>query len=84
MPDSVKLDRGLVSGINGDPVRQALVAGMLHFAASIGLQLIAEGVETEAERLTLLELGIEFGQGYLFGRPGPADGVGVLVDVTLG
>jgi EAL domain-containing protein (putative c-di-GMP-specific phosphodiesterase class I) len=33
----VKLDRGLVSGINGDPVRQALVAGMLHFAASIGL-----------------------------------------------
>jgi EAL domain-containing protein (putative c-di-GMP-specific phosphodiesterase class I) len=71
-PAYVKLDRGLVTGIGGDPIRQALVAGMLHFAASTGLQLIAEGVETDAERLTLSGLGIEFGQGYLFGRPAPA------------
>jgi EAL domain-containing protein (putative c-di-GMP-specific phosphodiesterase class I) len=45
---------------------------MLHFAASIGLRIIAEGVETDAERLTLSGLGVEFGQGYLFGRPEPA------------
>ena len=61
-----------MSGIGGDPIRQALVAGMLHFAASIGLRIIAEGVETESERLTLSGLGVEFGQGYLFGRPEPA------------
>jgi PAS domain S-box-containing protein len=70
-PDFVKLDRHLVSGIAGDPIRQALVAGMLHFAASIGVRIVAEGIETHAERLTLHALGVEFGQGYLFGRPEP-------------
>jgi PAS domain S-box-containing protein len=73
-PDYVKLDRRLVTGLRVDPVRQALVAGMLHFAASVGLTLIAEGVETEADRLTLSALGVELGQGYLFGRPEPAAG----------
>ena len=73
-PRYVKLDRGLVMGINADPIRQALVAGMLHFGSSIGVLLIAEGVETEAERLTLQELGVPLGQGFLFGRPAPAGG----------
>jgi PAS domain S-box-containing protein len=73
-PRYVKLDRGLVTGINADPIRQALVAGMLHFATSIGLEIIAEGVETEAERLTLQKLGVALGQGFLFARPGPAIG----------
>jgi PAS domain S-box-containing protein len=68
-PDYVKLDHGLVAGIPSDPIRQALVAGMLHFATSIGVRIIAEGVETEAERLTLHALGVELAQGYLFGRP---------------
>jgi PAS domain S-box-containing protein len=69
-PDYVKLDHSLVSAIPSDPIRQALVAGMLHFATSIGVRIIAEGVETESERLTLHALGVELGQGYLFGRPG--------------
>ena len=68
-PRYVKLDRGLVIGVNADPIRQALVAGMLHFATSIGLEIIAEGIETEAERLTLQHLGVALGQGFLFGRP---------------
>jgi PAS domain S-box-containing protein len=71
-PRYVKLDRALVTGINADPIRQALAAGMLHFASSIGVEIIAEGIETEAERLTLQELGVELGQGFLFARPGPA------------
>jgi EAL domain-containing protein (putative c-di-GMP-specific phosphodiesterase class I) len=73
-PRYVKLDRGLVTGINADPIRQALVAGMLHFATSIGVEIIAEGVETEAERLTLRQLGVALGQGFLFGRPASAGG----------
>lgn len=73
-PRYVKLDRGLVTGINADPIRQALVAGMLHFATSIGVEIIAEGVETEAERLTLQHLGVALGQGFLFGRPASAVG----------
>jgi len=47
---------------------------MLHFASSTGVEIIAEGVETEAERLTLQELGVRHGQGFLFARPGPANG----------
>jgi PAS domain S-box-containing protein len=68
-PDFVKLDIDLVRGIDTDPARQALVAGMTHFATDRGLHLIAEGIETKAELATLRSLGLEFGQGYLLGRP---------------
>ncbi|MGH9283566.1 MAG: EAL domain-containing protein, partial [Acidimicrobiales bacterium] len=68
-PDFVKLDQSWVTGINGDPARQALVAGLGHFAARTGSTLIAEGIETDGERGTLTELEVGLGQGYLFGRP---------------
>jgi EAL domain-containing protein (putative c-di-GMP-specific phosphodiesterase class I) len=71
-PAYVKLDLSWVRGIDADPARQALVAGLVFFAAEIGCQLIGEGVETEAERATLLRLKVPLGQGYLFGRPAPA------------
>jgi EAL domain-containing protein (putative c-di-GMP-specific phosphodiesterase class I) len=70
-PSHVKLDRALVSRIDTDPARQALVAGLVHFAAAIDSRLVAEGVETRAERDSLLELGVRVGQGYLLGRPAP-------------
>ena len=68
-PDLIKLDITLVRGIEGDPGRQALVAGMVHFARQTGSTLLAEGIETPAEAKLLRELGVDFGQGYLFGRP---------------
>ena len=68
-PDYVKLDRGIIHGIGGDPARQALVAGMVHFAGKTGATLIAEGVETEGEARELLALGVSLGQGYHLGRP---------------
>jgi len=68
-PQFVKIDRGIVAGINTDPARQALVAGMHHFSTMTSCDLIAEGIETEAEMQTLRSLGILFGQGYLLGRP---------------
>jgi EAL domain-containing protein (putative c-di-GMP-specific phosphodiesterase class I) len=71
-PAFVKLDRSLVADIDGDPVRQALMVGMSHFAKSVGCQLIAEGIETQAELTTLMELDVRLGQGYLLGRPAPA------------
>lgn len=67
-PHIIKLDRSLVAGIDSDPVRQGLVAGLRHFAESSTAQVIAEGVETRLERDTLVRLGIELGQGYLFGK----------------
>jgi PAS domain S-box-containing protein len=68
-PAFVKLDRSLMAAIDGDPVRQALIVGMCHFASSAGCDLIAEGIETEAEMAALLKLGIPLGQGFLLGRP---------------
>lgn len=72
-PALVKLDRELIQGIDADPVRQALIAGIVHFAERSDIVLVAEGVETAAERAALLELGIRAAQGYLFGRPVPVE-----------
>jgi PAS domain S-box-containing protein len=74
-PAIVKLDRSLVAGIDTDPVREAVVAGMVRFAGAAGLVLIAEGIETRDELATLKKLGVELGQGYLLGMP-----VSVTVD----
>ena len=71
-PDFVKLDIGLVHNIDTDPARQALAAGLRHYAEETGNTLIAEGVETPGERATLYRLGIPLAQGYLFGHPAPA------------
>ena len=75
-PDFVKLDIGLIRGINDDPARQALVAGMGYFATKSRIRLVAEGVETIAELRTLRSLAIHYGQGYLLGRPQDGRGPG--------
>ena len=69
--DFVKLDISLVRGVNVNLGRQALVVAMRHFARTAGCRLVAEGVETEDEARALTQLGVEFAQGYLFGRPEP-------------
>jgi EAL domain-containing protein (putative c-di-GMP-specific phosphodiesterase class I)/DNA-binding response OmpR family regulator len=68
-PAFAKLDISLVRGIDGDDLRQAMAAGFQYYALRTGCRLVAEGVETEAEANTLRDLGIDLGQGYLFGRP---------------
>jgi PAS domain S-box-containing protein len=75
-PSIVKLDIGLVRGINVDPARQALIAGMSYFAVKRKMRLVAEGIETAAELKTLRSLGIHHGQGYLLGRPRDGRGPG--------
>jgi EAL domain-containing protein (putative c-di-GMP-specific phosphodiesterase class I)/DNA-binding response OmpR family regulator len=71
-PAFAKLDMSLVRGIDGDELRQALAAGLAYYAIRSRFRLIAEGVEEEAEAEILQTLGVDFGQGYLFGRPEPA------------
>ena len=72
-PDFVKIDVGLVRGVDADARRRAVVVGLVHFAAEAGCQVIAEGIETQAERATVTELGVTLGQGYLLARPAPAE-----------
>jgi PAS domain S-box-containing protein len=72
-PDFVKVDISLVHGVNRDLARQALIVGLGHFCRATNGSVIAEGVETEEERQTLMALGLDFGQGYLFSRPAAVD-----------
>jgi EAL domain-containing protein (putative c-di-GMP-specific phosphodiesterase class I) len=71
LPEFIKLDLSLTRDIESDPVKQALTAALVGFSAQIGSQLIAEGVETEAELRTLEGLGVESAQGYYLGAPAP-------------
>lgn len=70
-PHFIKVDAGLVRGVDSEPARQALIVALLHFATSTGAEVIAEGIETEAELAILRRLGVGLGQGYLLGRPAP-------------
>ncbi|GAB3568120.1 hypothetical protein GCM10027405_29490 [Arthrobacter alkaliphilus] len=68
-PDLIKLDREIISGIDTNNAQRALVAALVTFASEIDAVLVAEGIETEAERDALTGLGAPLGQGYLLGRP---------------
>jgi PAS domain S-box-containing protein len=72
-PAFVKVDRSLVVGLDADPSRQAMIAGLKHFAVASGCRLIAEGIETAAELAALRTLGIRFGQGFFIGPPAAAE-----------
>ena len=73
-PDIIKLDGSLIAQIDVDGPRQALAASLEQFAEQIGAELVAEGIEREEERAVCERLGITWGQGYLFGVPGPQTG----------
>jgi EAL domain-containing protein (putative c-di-GMP-specific phosphodiesterase class I) len=68
-PDLIKLDMDLVRGLDADPARRHIVHHLVRLCADLGVAVIAEGVETVAERNALLDLGITLMQGYLFARP---------------
>ena len=69
--DVVKLDGSYIPGI-GQPGRErAFVSGMVDIARASGAAVVAERVESEAEAAALRGLGVDFAQGWLFGRPGP-------------
>ena len=80
-PDIIKLDRELIHGIDGDPVRRSLGTAIVTFARDIGAEVVAEAVETAAELGTIRGLGIRYAQGTLLGSPGSVDLVPPVVDL---
>ena len=78
-PDVLKLDRSIVDGVHDDPVLTTLVRALVDFAHGCGARIVAEGIETAADAAALLALGVDHGQGWHFGRPGPAS---ALADVA--
>lgn len=75
-PRLVKVDAGLIRDLDTDLARQAVVVGLVHFAAKVGCEVIAEGIETEAERATAQALGVTHGQGFLIARPASVEDFG--------
>jgi diguanylate cyclase (GGDEF)-like protein len=71
-PDFLKLCRGMVTGVDGDSSRHAVLRATVAFAREVGARIIAEGVERPEELALLRDAGADYGQGWLFGRPGPA------------
>jgi EAL domain-containing protein (putative c-di-GMP-specific phosphodiesterase class I) len=69
-PEIVKLDMSLVRGVHESPVRQRVIASVATMCGEMGMDVLAEGVETEAERDCVAALGCSLQQGYLFAKPG--------------
>ncbi len=69
--DYIKMDRSFVNGINDNSARHAIAEGLMVTARGLGLGVIAEGIETEAEAQTLQDLGCRLAQGYFYARPLP-------------
>jgi len=70
-PDVIKLDRSIVDGVSHDDVLSTLVRSLVAFAGSAGARVVAEGIETQDDAVWLRGLGVDYGQGWFFGRPGP-------------
>lgn len=72
--DQVKIDQSYIRQMDQDPRCATLVRGFVRVFQELGLRVVAEGIETVAQRQALLDLGCVTGQGYLFGRPSPLHG----------
>jgi EAL domain-containing protein (putative c-di-GMP-specific phosphodiesterase class I) len=62
----------MVTDIDTSSIKQALVEAIVGFSARIGIKVIAEGIERHQELEHLKSIGVDYGQGYLLGRPSPA------------
>jgi EAL domain-containing protein (putative c-di-GMP-specific phosphodiesterase class I) len=71
--DSLKIDRSFVQRLNIDPESCAIVETIINLARSLHMTVVAEGIQNEEQRIKLLELGCETGQGFLFSKPVAAE-----------
>jgi EAL domain-containing protein (putative c-di-GMP-specific phosphodiesterase class I) len=73
--DILKIDKSFIDGLEDGPDESALTRAVIEFGATVGLKTVAEGIETTGELKLLVELGCQYGQGYLLSRP--LDGVAI-------
>ena len=73
-PHYIKLDMNLIRNIDKDLTKYSLVKSLADFAALTNTHLIAEGIETESELLKLIDIGVQYGQGFYFKKPSPEMG----------
>ena len=77
--DGLKMDKSFINGVTCDPEDKALALAILTMAHSLGLEVVAEGIEQAEQRDLLARHGCDIGQGYLFGRPDTADRLTPLI-----
>ena len=77
-PEIVKIDKYFIHNIHTDAVKVQTLKGLTRLAETFGTLLVAEGIEDEAELKIVRDLGIDFGQGYFLGRPGPVPAMTIL------
>ncbi len=82
-PDCIKIDMDLVRGVDADRPRQAIVTSLMRLCDDMGITVIAEGIETTAERDFLRDAGVRLMQGYLFAKPA-FQAVGQVADDAWG
>jgi len=70
-PEYVKVDKHFILGVSQDPIKHQFLKSLCDIAVKTGALIVAEGIELEADLAVVLELGLDLGQGYLFGRPAP-------------
>ncbi|WP_331731062.1 EAL domain-containing protein (plasmid) [Kitasatospora sp. NBC_00070] len=75
----LKIDKSFIDGLERSPQQYALVEGITRIAETLGVRVIAEGIETARQRELLGAMGCPLGQGYLFSRPMPPDQVTALI-----
>lgn len=80
----LKIDRSFVSSLESSPEDVVICRTIVAMARNLGLQVTAEGVETDAQRALLAESGCDHCQGYLFSRPVPADAIRTLLGTSGG
>jgi diguanylate cyclase (GGDEF)-like protein len=80
-PDTVKIDRRFVAPVQSHSESRAIIAGIITLAHALGMTVTAEGVETAAQRMHLMEHRCDRAQGYLFGRPMRVAEAAALVNV---
>jgi PAS domain S-box-containing protein len=68
-PDIIKIDRSLITRVETDAARRSLMTSLVLLALDLGAEVTGEGVETSLELHTLATLGVDYGQGYLLGKP---------------
>jgi diguanylate cyclase (GGDEF)-like protein/PAS domain S-box-containing protein len=78
--EALKVDRSFIDGLGREPEDTAICTAVVSLAHALGLRAVAEGVETPEQLAELRTLGCELAQGYLFGRPAPAEMYGARPD----
>ena len=78
----LKIDKAFILGMDGDHQAATIVQTIVELSRNLGLKSVGEGIETEEARALLAGCGCDYGQGFLLGRPVPADEIVALADAA--